>query len=153
MPTIATVRAAIQATLSGVADIGVVHDYERWAARTDAFTALYLSATHGQIRGWYIRQLSRSERSPDVGRHAVIARWRLGGYMALDDSAQSEKTFDDLVEDVIDAFRADDTLGGTVDTCVVGDIAGLQLEQSGPVMFGGVLCHGAQLGLQTRWFL
>jgi hypothetical protein len=95
----------------------------------------------------------REERSGAVGRHAVIARWALRGYMALDDSAASEKTFDDLVEALIAAFRADDSLGGVVDSCIIGDIAGLQLDEAGPVMLAGVLCHGARLTLRTRWYL
>jgi len=151
MAALADVRAAIKSTLEGVSGIGVVHDYERYASQQGTFRALYHSAAHGQIRGWNFRRVARAERSPATGRHVVTARWQIRGYMALDDSAATEKTFDDLVEGVVAAFRADDTLGGVVDTLIVGDTAGAQLEEAGPVMLAGVLCHGARLGLQTRW--
>lgn len=153
MPTLAQVRAAIKTTLEGVSGIGQVHDYERFAKRTADFLALYRSTTHNQVRGWNFRRVSTQERSPDVGRFIVTARWQIRGYMTLDDSATSEKTFDNLVEDVRDAFRANDTLGGVVDTCIIGDVAGAQLEEAGPVMLADHLCHGARLTLQTRWLL
>lgn len=153
MPTLAEVRAAVHGVVAGVSGIGVVHDYERFASGSDDFKALYYSATHAQIRGWNLRRVARAEASNARGRHMVTARWQIRGYLALDDSAASEKTFDSLVEDVIDAFRADDTLGGVVDTCIVGDAAGAQLEEAGPVMLAGALCHGARLALATRWYL
>lgn len=153
MAALADVRAAIKTTLESVADIGQVHDYERYASRQGDFVALYYSAGHAQIRGWNFRRVAREERSSAIGRHAVTARWALRGYMALDDSAASEQTFDLLVEALIAAFRADDSLGGVVDTCIIADVAGLQLDEAGPVMLAGVLCHGARLTLRTRWYL
>ena len=33
-----------------------------------------------------------------------------------------------------------------------GQVAGLQVADSGPVLFAGVLCHAARLVLQTRFF-
>jgi len=150
MPTIASVRTAIMGKLNAVAGIGATHDYERYAASMAGMKALYLSG--GQIKGWNLRRVATEETSPAVGRYVVTHRWRIAGYMALDDSAATEKAFDDLIEAARDAFRADDTLGGVVATCIIDSVAGAQVQDSGPVMFGNVLCHGARLALATRHF-
>jgi hypothetical protein len=155
MPTEADVRAAIKAKVEGVANIGTVHDYERYAKNLAEFRALYEAAIGGndQVRGWHIRRMTRRESSPHEGRWIVILGWRVQGYMSFEDAAASEKTFDNLVEDLVDAFRADETLGDVVDSTIVGGDAGLQVEDSGPVMFGGVLCHSARCRLMTRHYV
>lgn len=152
MPTLATIRAAIKAKMLTVADIGQVHDYERYARRDADFAALFL--TGAQIRGWVVRRVSRSESAPFNGREVVRNRWRVSGYMALDDSAATEKTFDDLVEALIAAFKADQELGGIVHTLIddENDRIGLQLDESTPVLFAGVLCHSARLSLVTMHY-
>lgn len=155
MPTEASVRAAIKAKVQGVTNIGVVHDYERYANAMNEFRTLYQADIAGvkQVRGWYIRRMTRRESSDYQGRHEVILGWRVQGFMSLDDASASEKTFDSLVETLVDAFRADETLGGAVDSSIVGEDAGLQIEDTGPVMFGGVLCHSARGRLMTRHFI
>lgn len=150
MPTIAQVREAIRAKLAGVAGIGVVNDYERYAVSISEFKAFFVAA--GQVKGWLIRRAATQETSPALGRYVVTHRWQLRGYMALDDSAGTEKTFDTLVEAVRDAFRADETLGSVVAATVIDGEAGIQVEDSGPVMLAGVLCHGVRLKLSTRHY-
>jgi len=150
MATLAQIRAAIKTTLEGVAGIGQVHDYERFAKSRDTFRSFYLDGATGQIRGWFIRWVGQRVTSPAAGRYVVVNRWQIRGYMSLDDSAGTEKTFNDLVEAAVLAFRADETLGGVVDSIVVGDTAGPQVEDAGPVDLAGVLCHGGRLALATR---
>lgn len=152
MPTLADIRAAIVARLGTVADIGLVHDYQRYATDSAAFASLYTTTISGrrQIRGWWVSRTATTESSPALGRYIVTHTWRIHGYMSLDDAAATEKTFDTLVEAVRDAFRQDDNLGGVVDGTVIDEGAGLQLEEQAPVMFCGVLCHAARLTLRTR---
>lgn len=154
MPTVEQIRDAIEAKMNTVTDIGRVQDYERFTKRDKDFQDLYLSS--GQIRGWLIRRTATRETSPAIGRFVVTHRWQIRGYMALDDSAASEKTFDTLIEALRDAFRSDESLGGLVASTVLpegeGGEAGLQLEDHGPVMFANVLCHGARLRLATIHF-
>ncbi len=154
--SVATVRSAIVARLESVADIGVVHAYERYAHDLSALKALYYSAPHAQIRGWHVRRPATSERGNILGRTVESIRWRILGVMSLDDAAQSELAFDALIEAVRNAFAQDETLGGTVDQCTSPDDNGescIQLDDSGPAMFGGVLCHVARLGLLTIRYL
>lgn len=155
-PTVATIRAAILAKLGGVADIGVVNDYERYSKDQSALQAQYVATIAGakQLRGWNIRRTKTAENfSVFCGPQPVTHTWDLRGYMALDDSAATEKTFDNLIEAIRDAFRADETLGGAVySTTLLDGVTGVQVIESVPVLFAGVLSHSARLRLFTRHF-
>lgn len=149
-------RAAIVSRLRAVPDVGVVHAYQRYAANIKTLSALYVAEVGGksQLRGWYVTRTSARESAPAVGSYAVTHQWTLRGFLALDDTAETEVVFDGLVERVRDAFRGDDDLGGVAIT-VLGadgddDVSGPQLPEIGPVMFAGVLCHAATLTLATR---
>lgn len=154
MLDLAAIRAAIVAKLMTVPGIGLVHDYERYAKAEKDFRDIYKSGE--RILGWHVRRVTTRETSKIVGRHEGLIGWRIRGYMSIDDVAQSELEFDALIEAVRAAFRSDQTLGGSVDSIVTPDgqhLAGLQLDDSGPVMFAGVLCHGCTLSLTTRYYL
>ncbi|MEJ1353092.1 MAG: hypothetical protein RPU39_00185 [Candidatus Sedimenticola sp. (ex Thyasira tokunagai)] len=152
MADMETVRAAIVAKLEGVADIGKVHSYERYSKKLSHLTTLY-KATDGRLKGWQVRRVNTKESSASLGRWTRTYRWKIRGLMALDDADQSELLFDALIERICSEFRTDDSLGGVVDSCIVGQEAGIQVEGSNPVMFAGVLCHSASLALNTRVYL
>ena len=143
-----TIRAAIVAKIEGVAGIGTVHPYERYAVAQEAFRQLYLTGT--DVDGWFVRRVQTIERSRAIGRYMEDHRWAIRGFRSLVDAAASELAFDATIEAMRDAFRADETLSGAVDSILVGELAGLQVDDSGPVMFAGVLCHAAHLTLWTR---
>ncbi|MEO5626926.1 MAG: hypothetical protein ABIQ70_13035 [Dokdonella sp.] len=156
--SVAAARAAIAARLISVTDIGVVHAYERYASDLARLKQLYFSISHNQVRGWYVRRVQTSETGNILSNTVEHIRWRIVGLMALDDANASELVFDSLIEGVRNAFAADETLGGTVDQCAVPDPSGnsescIQLDDAGPVMFGGVLCHAARLSLNTIRYL
>lgn len=151
------VRAAIVARLNTVPDVGVVHDYQRYAGDLRKLAALYVTEVGGrpQLRGWYVSRVATVETSAVSGSYAATHEWVLRGYMALDDAAESEIVFDRLVEQIREAFRGDDGLGGLVGSIVFdgseGSTAGVQAQLE-PVMFAGVLCHAARLTLRTRTY-
>ena len=149
MPTVSQIRAAIKAKLVAIPDIGVVHDYERLAASVGKLKALYV--VDGKLLGWHIRRVATGEVSPVIGRYTIDHRWQIRGFMAIDDAAESERTFDDLIEAIRDAFRADETLNNLIGgTQAPPPSIGVQLIEHGPVMFADVLCHGARLAYATR---
>lgn len=154
MSDLTTIRQAIVATLQSVPGIGQVHAFERFARQEAAFRNLYL--TGDGILGWNVSRKATRTTSNVVGRDAVTHEWQIRGFMALNDAEASELAFDDLIEAARREFRTNETLSGTVfDTALGGDaghIAGLQVLESGPVMFCGVLCHGARLQLFTRHY-
>lgn len=159
MTSLDTIRTAIAATLSSVADIGCVHDYERYADREAAFRELYqatLASGDTKLRGWFVRRTAtRTVAGAVTGVAMRVDTWQIRGYDALQDAVASEKTFDDLLESIVTAFLANETLGSTVaDVCdlTAGDgpkETGIQIVESLPVLFGGVLCHSARLSLVT----
>lgn len=155
MSTLHDIRAAIVATMQGVAGVGVVHDHEAYAHSMDRLKALYVPAGESQLRGWFVRREAVTETGRIQPRSVEYLRWRIQGVMALNEDADSELAFDDLVEQLRDAFRINDTLGGTVAQCAMpdGSEAGLQVVDSGPVMFANVLCHAARCRLTTQRFL
>ena len=62
--SLATHRAAIVALLGGVADIGQVHAFERYAREESAFRTLYLYTPAGgeqQVRGWQVSNTALDE--------------------------------------------------------------------------------------------
>lgn len=154
MATVAQIRAAIKAKLQGVAGIGQVHDYERFAKTEKEFQDLYKDAVSGRILGWNFYRQSTAERDLDLGEVRRLHVWKLSGYMSLDDADASGKLIDDLVETIVTAFRTDRTLGGLVIDIKNMDNefgeSGVQVEAIEPVMFAGVLCHRAQLSLITE---
>ena len=152
--SLATHRAAIVALLGGVADIGQVHAFERYAREESAFRTLYLYTPAGgeqQVRGWQVSNTAIDEHSNGRGRVVNTYTWRIRGFMSLADAQASELTFDALGEAVRAAYRADPTLGGIAQPDDTLD--GIQKADAGPVLFCGVLCHSALLNLNTREYL
>lgn len=149
------IRLAIVDKLATVPDVGRVYAYERYAKDMRQLAALYHSDEHNDVRGGWVRRLSTTESGNVFERTVEQVRWRLFLLRSLNDELESELAFDDTIEAVRDAFRPDDALGELVDQCSVPSggtssaEAGIQVEDSGPAMFAGVLCHCARLTLNT----
>jgi len=139
--SLANIRAEYKSILSGVTTVGVVHDYERWSVDWSKFLVQFKDAATGKIKGWTITREKTIEAftsGPGAERkHAFVIR----GYLALDDTAGSEKTFQDLVETVCDTFRPKTTLNGKVEQVE----APLQVDLVEVRLFGAVLCHYCEL--------
>lgn len=145
-------RAALLATLQAVPQIGVVHAYERTASNLAQMKALYYSPAHDQIRGWFIRRVRVRETGILQPKYLEVTDWQIRGFMSIDDSIGSELVMDSLIEDVRYQLRWNNKLNGTVlklGLLQSGADRGLQMEDFGPYMFGGVLCHGVRLALTT----
>jgi hypothetical protein len=155
VPEAAEIRAAIAAVMQTVPDIGMVHDYERYADSLQDFRTIYITEIGGEalIRGWFIRRVSRREASDYNGRVKVTMSWLIQCYFGLQDAEASEQDLDAVLDALVAAFRADETLGGVVDSTIVGQDAGLQVEEVGPLLFTGKLCHSARCRLSTQHFI
>lgn len=158
MPTLDQIRAAIKTRIESVPAVGVVHDYERFAAEQAKFREFYLYGVvpNQRVTGWHIRRAATREIYIDVNRWVIYHDWRIRGFMSINDADGTEKIFDNLIEAVRDAFRASPMLTAEPDHSEVvtdEERAGVQVPDSGPVMFSGVLCHGARLELTSRHYL
>ena len=146
------IRAALVALLEAVPGIGTLHNYERFASKPKEFQALYLQGQ--DIRGFYVRRQSYRETPYSTMKNRVRTRWVIRGFASLVDADATELAFDDLLDAIAAMLRAKpvvyDADGNGLCHTVTDDSAGLQLEDSSPVMFAGVLCHGATFSLTTE---
>lgn len=154
--TLEGIRAAIGAIIKAVPEIGVVHPYERYSVQQSAHARHFMWQPPGrapaEMRGWFIRRVATRELDDTSTRSQIQIDWQIRGFMAVQDAIASEIIFDNLVEQLRDAFRADLTLGGLLDAELpVGAPLGPQLMESAPYMLAGVLCHGARLDWTTRF--
>jgi len=149
MPDLETIRTAIIAKLEAVANIGLVHNRQRFAAKEEIFRELYIQ--EAQLLGWHVRRVATREISPNSGRWIGDHDWEIRGYQGFSDVDESELAFDALIEAIRDAFREDETLGGVVFSTVTDRRAGIEVAESLPVMFTGVLCHSCKLLLTTQY--
>jgi hypothetical protein len=145
---LATILAEVRTILLTVSGISpLVYTRERWAAQASTVRSLY--ATNGRLHAWTITRQASTETRLATGhenerRHTLMLR----GYYALDDAADSETTFQTLIEAICTAFRTLPNLNSTVATSEP-----LQVELVEPRMFCEVLCHYAELRLETLEFI
>lgn len=157
LPAHTVIRDAIAAKVSGAQAGAMVHTFERYATHLGDLKALFVDTTVDQpkLMGCHIRRTATKRTAPSTGRWHTRHTWALRFFMALDDAAQSELAFDTWLEAVAEAFRTDQTLGGlaaSLQDDSYDNTDGLQLEESVPVMFCGVLSHSARCTLQTLHF-
>lgn len=156
------IRAQTAAIAAGVDGIGVVHEYERWAADWNKMLALFKVEDDdgSRINGLMITRKTTARRKVNVGEielaHVLVLRMVMG----LKDAAATELTFQALVDALADAFDDNDneTLNDTCDTIrpdwgPMEGAVGLQIDIVEPRMFGSVLCHffeGRLCALETK---
>jgi hypothetical protein len=149
------IREQIKTILSGVDGIGVVHDYQRWAATWEKFLDHFKVEATGTINGWMFSRTATPERWLTNVKYIRVYEWLIRGVYGLKDEDATETTFQALIEAVCDAFRSEDTLNGTCETTnpEFGSLAGLSGVQVALVenrSFGGMLCHYCELRLGTQ---
>lgn len=142
--SLSTIRAEIKSILEGVSGVGTkVYDYERWAKTWEDYLELFKS--NGLIKGWTITRAATPEVSTTPSTNMRTHTFVIRGYYSLDDSAATEKTFQDIIEGIATAFRAKPRLNGKAFSS-----SPLQVDLVGSVMFGSVLCHFCELRLLVQ---
>jgi len=141
-----TVRASIKTLIESVSNVGLVYDNEPFADSWDVFISRFNTVILGvdMIRGWTIS----CEAIPAQGFVATGSRdtgneydyeYHIRGYQGFDYEADTENTFL-LIALAIMAALNGGIVGGTVFNA---DLA--QLTSYTPRVFGGVLCHVAEI--------
>jgi len=142
--SLSLIRDEIKSILSGVSGVGTkVHDYERYAKTWEEYLAFFKS--DGLIKGWTITRTSTPEVKSTTTTNMRTHTFLIRGYFSLDDSAATEKTFQNIIEAIATAFRVKPTLNGKA-----FDSEPLQVDTVGSVMFGSVLCHFCELRLLVQ---
>jgi hypothetical protein len=132
------ILAAIENYLEVVVGIGQVHMYQRHVGDWKQMLATFTTGTAPNVRlnGWMVSRRAVTEKrltNVEVLRtHTFVLR----GVMGVKDSANTESTFQLLVEAVCDSFRESVTLIGAAETHEPASFS-----EIGYRMFGGVLCH------------
>lgn len=139
----AAIRAAIYNAVNGVSQVGMVYDYERLYNSWDDIKALFKTKIGGttQIRGWMIGYMGITEShgdrfNPAAKRISRKQRFKVMGFMGINDSEESEKTFATLAEDVCDALDSDVTIHGYLGSSPA--VLGFE-----PRPYAGALVHAA----------
>jgi hypothetical protein len=145
------IRAAVLSLLQGALPAGVpAYDYIRNVNHEETLAAL-MKDTGGKMHFWWFALSGddplTSQWFPSCTTR-FTAQFDLEGYMAVQDLAASEKTFEGEVADVICTFSGDS--GRTLSSNVIG--AGpVQRPQGRHVMLGSVLLHYARLRLACEF--
>jgi hypothetical protein len=145
--SLANIISAVGTILATTTGVGAnVHAYERWANDDVAFKNLFLS--EDKILGWTITR-EATDCFEYVGStldtHAIVIR----GYFSVQDSANTEKTFQDLIEAIRTTFNPNRRLRiAGVSQCHSSDR--IQVRTVDHRMFGGYLCHYCELILRVR---
>lgn len=135
--------AAVKATMLTVTNIGNVYDYVRWYKDWPAMLSLFkVTSPSTQIRFWDISRVSTSETNKVSKENDRSYTFRIRGFMSLDDSDETEKTFQLLLEEVCTKFRNKPTFGSTV-----VNVQPVQINNVSHAMVGDVLCHMAECTL------
>ena len=143
--SLSTIRTQIKVLIGQIitASIGTVYDYKRYCNNLATYSDLFVRGA--KVNTWEIERegFSRDERGGDSGVERITHAFVVRGYYALDDANASDKVFQDsYVEPIATKFMDNPTLDGVVEIInmpVTGNIS--------TVMFGGVLCHSAEIRL------
>jgi len=141
------IREQIKVILSAVPGVGIVHDYLRRADTDLKFKELFLyTGGEGTQRynGWMITRVKTPSKTASVTHEERSHTCRIIGIYGLDDDGASEIIFQELIEDICQAFRAEYQLNSTA-----ANTEPVQVDLVEPRMFGNVLCHYCELTLQA----
>lgn len=151
--SLSAILAACKTEMSEVSGMGKVYAYERWTANWTNFLNLF-KTTGNKINGWMITRIATPQRQETLGEkeraHILLFR----GVYGLDDSADTESTFQTQIEAMVTKFNEDanENLGGVCltthpDWGPMDGSVGLQVDKVEIRVFGTVLCHYAECRL------
>lgn len=152
--TLASVRAAVKAHVVAAVAAGVpVYDYFREIKDEATRKSLGLDSSSD----YHLWMVSLNAEAPTriVTRGAnseAFFRFDLHGWLRVNDSEASEKTFDAEACDIIDRFRTDKHLGGLAIDAWTASGSGQAVSRvaGGWVTFTSVVCHYARIDVTVR---
>jgi hypothetical protein len=142
----ATVRASIKTLIESVSNVGLVYDNQPFADTWDLFITRFKTTISSvdMVRGWTIscEAIEATGFVATGGRNTgnqYFYQFRIRGYQSFDYETDTENAFIALAIAVMAALN-----GGIVSGTVFNaDLA--QLTSYTPRVFGGVLCHVAEI--------
>ena len=146
----ATIANQIAARLATVANIGRVHAFQRYLKSREQIDSEFIDSSLGRHNGWTISRESFPEHEQSCNlKNTRVSHYVLRGFMSVEDAQATELLFQQVIDDVCDAFRPQDNLSETVE--LIKPIKGRSI---GYTWLGkpdsGIFCHGAELELQVQ---
>jgi hypothetical protein len=146
-----TIRDQIKTSLDSVADIGNVYDYQRLRTEMKGYLDLFQTeiSSQKQIRGWIVTVEDWGTRSGSIGNGCIYRAYHfvVRGYQSIIDSIATEKTFLSLIELVDKQLVTDLRLLSS--DYVLREYPVLRVFE--PRLFGGVLCHYAEIDMIVEY--
>ena len=137
-----TVLPLIKSVLESVTDVVNVHDYMRYVKDLTTRDTRFLDSDNNRVHTWMItRDEAPSEGALD-GDVTRIHQFKLHGYYEVNDYIASEKNFQQLADNVMDAFNDNRELSQFSNIADSSQLVGFVNE-----MFCGVLCHHCIIGI------
>lgn len=135
-----TILPEIKSVLNGVSGVANVNDYLRYSSDITTMKSLFISG--GIFHVWFITRTSAPTTANIDNQVFRQHQFELLGFYELNDANESEKTFQQLADTIMDTFdlKANLTLGDTCD-----QLQAAQLLEFSQVEFSGVLCHHARI--------
>ena len=133
---------AVTARLAAVTSAKNVYSYAREAKEQAAFIALFKDTTAGNIHTWMVTRQATVTRDEGVGTYRRIHEIVMMGYMSVNDAANSEATFQGVIEDVCLAF---DPLALRQYDGAYDWSQPVQVEGPTVLMYSQYLCHAVKL--------
>ncbi len=156
--TIAQMRADILSVLNLLdanGNIGIIHDYERWALHYDKVLEILIDPTDNVVRSWMIvyRGFLSDDEASFFSQDALNVKglsirshnWTVRGVLALDDSAATDKTFATLCQTLSNDLDADGNLHDQVRYWGDPPMSPVDLETFEVRSMAGVLVHFAEI--------
>ncbi len=138
----ALIRARVKVVLESIDSVGQVNDYRRHHTDWDKIAEDFIDG--GRINGWIIDWNGFTPTKEASGSIAIkrVHLIRIWGLYSLRDVTASSKTFENIAEEVVDAFDALEDLGGVTKARMEAPAKLMPIEEA---QFAGVLCHRCQI--------
>ncbi|GJM12791.1 MAG: hypothetical protein DHS20C12_11940 [Pseudohongiella sp.] len=153
MSNFTDVRNAIKAKIESVADVGTIQPRERFSKNNKELKAFYTTeiGDTGEYKliGGFLRRVTYAGQSANDIYFTRKQAWEFHYLLGWDDENNSEEEFNEKIDAIAEAFETDTTLGNVTATVSSDGTPPLDLVQSGPAMFGGVLVHYAVMKINT----
>jgi len=136
------VIAAVTARVKAVESAKNVYSYARDVKEQKDFVALFQDPQNKKLHTWMVTREGTPAQDDGVGTYRRPHRIAIMGYYSVDDANNSEGTFQQIVEDVCNAFdplplRQYDGKYDWSRPC--------QVEGPTVLMYGSYLCHAVKI--------
>lgn len=129
---------------TGVPDDNVFK-YERWASNDKDYIDAFKDDSNNVIHGYVITRVRKDETPEASKSYHVITTWLIRGFYAMSSFGATENTtFQPLLDVIAAKFREDPKLNNSV-----LDSGSLLFDKIELLMFGSVLCHYAEMRIET----